>query len=33
MAGDFAAAKHGETGMIAGDVVEALAEVWKVMEA
>lgn len=33
MAGDFAAAKHGETGTIAGDIVEALAEVWKVMEA
>jgi hydroxyethylthiazole kinase-like uncharacterized protein yjeF len=33
MAGDFAAAKHGETGIIAGDIVEALAEVWKVMEA
>jgi len=33
MAGDFASAKHGETGMIAGDVVDALAEVWKVMEA
>lgn len=32
MAGDFAATKHSETGTIAGDVVEALAEVWKVME-
>ena len=32
MAGDRAATKQSETAMIAGDVVEALADVWKAME-
>jgi hydroxyethylthiazole kinase-like uncharacterized protein yjeF len=32
MAGDYAAANKGETALIAGDIVEALADVWKEME-
>ena len=32
MAGDIAATHKGETALIAGDIVEALAEVWKEME-
>jgi hydroxyethylthiazole kinase-like uncharacterized protein yjeF len=32
MAGDFAASTKGETALIAGDIVEALAEVWKAIE-